>query len=48
MHIFNKVVYNVAKEPTLTYPAAQSTALHQDTPPAACRQTYHPDMFGRT
>lgn len=42
------VVINVATGPILTYPAAQSTALLQDTPPAACRQTCHPEMFGIT
>lgn len=39
------ICYVKAKGPTLTCPAAQSTVLHQDTLPAACRQIYHPEMF---
>ena len=42
---FGAVVINVAKERTLTCPEAQSTALLQDTPPAACTHTCHPEMF---
>lgn len=38
----------VTKGPTLTCPAAQSTTLHPDRPPAACTQTSCPEMFGIT
>ena len=39
---------NEVKGHTLTCPAAQSTTLHQDKPPATCKRTYCPEMCGIT